>query len=314
MFIELAIGKITYFEVGNFTYKAGFCVYKNLGQLVMIPLSSIRKKSPIIHNRMPKEPPFSAHILESISKTLGDNLTGSQIGKLLADSLIEDIGGPGLTKWRRLYMAFATWQNANQCSNHILNFISNSLQPVLYIGKEQQFQDSRIEINKRLSFFGMEVGETGRLRKVLKSTTINEAEARANKLKHKLQVRNIHEQIFKYCEAELVVENYFHAVFEATKSIAERIREKTGLITDGSPLVDVAFSTSNPLIKINNLSTDTERSEHLGLANICKGLFGIIRNPTAHEPKVKFTIEEEEAIDLLTIISYVHKRLDRIVS
>jgi uncharacterized protein (TIGR02391 family) len=259
-----------------------------------------------------KEQPFTSHILESISRTLGDNLTGSQISKILQDSKIED-AEPNGTKWRRLYNSFVNWQNKEQCSNHILNFITNSLNPVLYVGKEPHFHDSRIEINKRLSFAGFEVGETGKLKKISKSTTITEAEERANKLKYKLQSRNIHSEVFKYCNAELVVENYFHSVFEATKSIAERIREKTGLIIDGVILIDCAFSTTNPLLKINNLTTDTERSEHLGLANIIKGLFGIIRNPTAHEPKIKFIIDEEEAIDLLTAVSYVHKRLDKMI-
>ena len=72
-----------------------------------------------------------------------------------------------------------------------------------------------------------------------------------------------------------------------------------------------AFSTNNPLIRINLLRNDTERSEHLGLMNLIKGLFGVIRNPIAHEPKVKFIIEEDEALDLMTMISYIHKRLDK---
>ena len=256
------------------------------------------------------EPALSAPLLESISRTLGENLTGSQIGKILSDSKIEDVD-PSNTKWKRIYNAFVTWQNNYRCSNHILKFISNSLQPVLYVGKEQQFHDSRIEINKRLSFAGMEVGENGRLRKINKSTTISEAEQRANRFKHKLESRNIHKQIFDFCGAELLVENYFHSVFEATKSIAERIRIATGLTDDGASLIDTAFSTVNPLIKINDLKSSTDRSEHLGFANIIKGLFGLIRNPTAHEPKIKFVIEEEEAIDVLSVISYVHKRLDK---
>lgn len=256
------------------------------------------------------EPAFSVHLLESISRTLGNNLTSSQIGKILLDSKIEDID-PSNTKWKRIYNAFVTWQNLHKCSNHILVFISNSLQPVLFIGNEQQFHDSRIEINKRLSFAGIEVGEKGKLRKVAKSTTITEAEQRANRFKHKLESRNIHEHIFKYCSAELLVENYFHSVFEATKSIAERIRETTGLSSDGAQLIETAFAIENALIKINDLQTSTDRSEHLGLSNIIKGLFGLIRNPTAHEPKIKFTIEEEEAIDILTTVSYVHKRLDK---
>jgi len=44
-----------------------------------------------------------------------------------------------------------------------------------------------------------------------------------------------------------------------------------------------------------------------------KGLFGLIRNPTAHEPKIKFLIEEDEALDVMTTISYIHKRLDKVL-
>lgn len=108
----------------------------------------------------------------------------------------------------------------------------------------------------------------------------------------------------------MLVENYFHSVFEATKSIADRLRDMTGLTIDGNILVDSVFSTDNPLIKINNLSNQSERSEHIGLSNLIKGVFGLIRNPTAHDPKIKFSINEEEALDILTIISYIHKRLD----
>jgi len=64
-------------------------------------------------------------------------------------------------------------------------------------------------------------------------------------------------------------------------------------------------------LKINPLQTDTDRSEHLGLANIIKGLFGLIRNPTAHTPKIKFVIDEAEALDIMTTVSFVHKRLDK---
>jgi uncharacterized protein (TIGR02391 family) len=40
--------------------------------------------------------------------------------------------------------------------------------------------------------------------------------------------------VLRYCKEELVVDNYFHAVFEATKSVAEKVRSKTGLTTDGA--------------------------------------------------------------------------------
>jgi uncharacterized protein (TIGR02391 family) len=263
-----------------------------------------------------RHPILEPHLLESVSRTIADKstgLSGTEIGKILADSGIKDID-PTNTKWKRLYNAFVTWQNQNQCSNHILKFIQNALQPVRYLGNEEIFQDRRNKINKRLSFIGLELGESGKYRKVDKTKTISEAEQRANKLKYKLEGRNTHSNVFHYCKAELLVENYFHSVFEATKSIAERLRDMTGLTTDGNKLTETAFSTDNPLIRINTLSNSTERNEHIGLSNLIKGLFGLIRNPTAHDPKIKFYIDEEEALDILTTISYIHKRLDKAVN
>ncbi len=262
-----------------------------------------------------KRPVFQAHILEGLCRTIGDTadgLTGTEIGQILLNSSIRDID-PQNTKWKRLYSAFADWQKQHHCSNHILRFVQDALQPVRYIGKEEIFHNRRLEINKRLSFIGIELTEAGKYVEVEKANTIAEAEQRASRLKHKLENRNVHIIIFEYCKAELLVENYFHSVFEATKSIADRLRKKTGLYADGNALVEVAFSTNNPMIQINYLKNDTDRSEHLGLCNLIKGVFGLIRNPTAHEPKIKFEITEEEALDILNTISFIHKRLDRAI-
>ena len=60
---------------------------------------------------------FTQPTLEVISKILGDTnegLTGSEIQYLLMQCQIADIE-PTITKWRRLYSAFAEYQNRNQC-------------------------------------------------------------------------------------------------------------------------------------------------------------------------------------------------------
>ena len=262
-----------------------------------------------------RRPVFEAAVIEAICRTIADTnngLTGTEIGSLLTQSSIKDIDSQN-TKWRRLYHAFVEWQNNNQCSNHILTFIQSALSPVRYLGKEELFHHRRHEINKCLSFIGVELNESGKYQEVNKAKTISEAEQRASRFKYKLEIRNVHELIFEYCKPELLAENYFHAVFEAIKSIADRIRKMTGLYADGNELIDTTFSTKNPLIRINHLQNDTDRSEHLGLMNLIKGLFGLIRNPTAHVPKIKFTIEEDEALDLMILISYTHKRLDRAI-
>jgi uncharacterized protein (TIGR02391 family) len=119
--------------------------------------------------------------------------------------------------------------------------------------------------------------------------------------------------VLKFCREELLQDNYFHAVFEATKSIADKIREKAGLVIDGAELVDKAFSVGKPLLAINTLQTETEQSEQKGFANLLKGVFGTFRNVAAHAPKIKWPIDEQDALDLLTMVSYVHRRLDRAV-
>src|SRR6185295_15675406 len=107
---------------------------------------------------------------------------------------------------------------------------------------------------------GFGVREDGRVIRTEVATTIRDARARAGALKSKLEDRGAHPEIFKYCRAELLEENYFHAVLEAVKGVAERIRGLSGLTSDGGELINVAFSSQSPLLAINALANDTELS------------------------------------------------------
>ena len=108
-------------------------------------------------------------------------------------------------------------------------------------------------------------------------------------------------------------ENYFHAVFEATKSVADKIRSKSGCKTDGHRLVDDAFGGKLPILAFNTLQTPTDQSEHTGIMSLLKGLFSTFRNVTAHEPKIKWSISENDALDIMTLASMLHRRLDSAV-
>ncbi len=259
-----------------------------------------------------KQPPINGSVLEGISKVLGDTyngLSGTEIGKFLLEVNIPDVDSTN-SKWKRLYNAFVTFQNNKQYSNNILTFINKSMNPARFVGDDDRYENQRHELNKRLSFIGLELTEKGQFRRTTKSKTITDAEQRANRLISKLKQRNAHPLIFTFCKAELLADNYFHTVFEAVKSIAEIIREKTGLSGDGAELVDKAFSIKNPLIKINTLSSETEESEHKGFANLVKGVFGMFRNTTAHAPKIIWNIEEDDALDILSTISLIHRKLN----
>ncbi len=63
--------------------------------------------------------------------------------------------------------------------------------------------------------------------------------------------------VWLYCRYTL---NYFHAVLEAAKSIFDKLRRLTGLTDDGASLVDKALSGASPMLAINNLATDSDRS------------------------------------------------------
>jgi uncharacterized protein (TIGR02391 family) len=93
--------------------------------------------------------------------------------------------------------------------------------------------------------------------------------------------------LLRFCRAELLQHNYFHAVLEASKSVADKLRTLTGLSGDGTKLVDATCSlASGPRIAFNGLATEWERSEQTGIATLMKGLFSTFRNPAAHAPRV----------------------------
>lgn len=134
---------------------------------------------------------------------------------------------------------------------------------------------------------------------------------RANSLKAMIETRNLHPIMLDFCQEEYLQENYFHAVLEATKSICSVIRSKTGLAYyDGNELIDKALSTKNPYLKINNLSNKSEISEQIGFSNLLKGIISMFRNVTAHSAKIEWEITKNEAIDIFTIISYAHRKLE----
>ncbi|MDY2731493.1 MAG: TIGR02391 family protein, partial [Erysipelotrichaceae bacterium] len=250
--------------------------------------------------------------IENISKLLGDLLNGSEISKIFRDISVTDNSGES-TKWRRLDYVFKSIQNRDKSINTILRFIKEALSPVSYINKQSVFESTRTELNKILMFSGLEYCVDGNFKKVTSATTITEVQRRTNSLRDKLIKRGVHHRVLKYCNEELLKENYFHSVLEATKSLCEFIREQTGLIEDGTALIDKAFSIKDPYLALNALQTDSEKNQQVGLAMMLKGINSMARNVTAHAPKIKWIINESEAIDILMTISFLHKNLDNCI-
>lgn len=251
---------------------------------------------------------FSQGQLERLARILGEEVTGSILPLLMEQAHLKDQKELS-TKWKRIYNGFVNFQNEKNCSNQIMNFIKLIIDPSRYIDKSKEYNILLCSLNQVLSFVGYEAKEDGKIYLCPQAKTLTEAEKKANSLKKKLEQQNIHHQIFKYCNAELLVNNYFHAVFEANKGLFDRIREYSGLHYDGNRLIEEVFS-NNPILIINNFISSSEKNEHQGFGNILKGLCGMFRNTEAHEPKIYWDLEEQDAIEILGMISYCHRRLD----
>ena len=70
--------------------------------------------------------------------------------------------------------------------------------------------------------------------------------------------------------------------------------------------------TGTPRLAINSLATQTEKDEQSGLANLVKGMVGMYRNPTAHDPRLRRSISDDELLEVLNLVSMVHRRLDEV--
>jgi len=184
------------------------------------------------------------------------------------------------------------------------------LDPARFAGRAEEHAELRSKINEVLAFSGLHVSAAGKLHTVEKASTLTEAQQRASHLRQELLVRKVHPDVLAFCRAELLQDNYFHAVLEATKSVAEKIRQRTGLGMDGAELAEKAFGGAQPLLALTALQTATQQGEQRGFVNLLKGFFGTFRNPTAHAPKISWPIDEADALDLLTLASYLHRRVD----
>lgn len=258
---------------------------------------------------------FDPATIEGLSQLLGEHYKGSTLTRLLTQAHVEDPLGPGATKWKRLDEALNARQRRDGHGGAVAAFLHTALSPKRFAGARDLYDALRGDVNELLALEGLQVKDDGRLHRVPPARTLSEAEERADRLRARLRDRGVHHDVLRFCRAELVARNYFHAVLEASKSVSAKIRDRTGLDADGAELADQAFTLKQnmPPLAFNSLQTPSQRSAHSGYAHFVRGVVGAFRNPTAHEPKIEFPLSEEDALDMLATISMVHRQLDQAV-
>lgn len=260
-------------------------------------------------------PQLTPNQIEQIARIMGDTekgFLGYELGHHLAQCRMAD-PDPSLTKWKRLYNAFGTAVNTSGSTNAVYQFIQYCMEPVQGFQNPDRYNWMRLELNKVLMLVGVGIRDNGKFYAVSQAKSLGEVQWRTKELRDKLTGYGAHPEVLKCCKEELLSEDYFHAVQEAAKSLCDRVRTMSGLTTDGAELFQTAFSIKAPYIAFNSLRTSSEQNQQNGLKEMLCGVIHMIRNVTAHELRIHWDVNEKEAVDILTQISYLHKLLDECV-
>ena len=262
-----------------------------------------------------RHPPWPPSIIEGVSDVLGETtsgLSGTEIGTLLAICRIND-DLPGATKRHRLRVALHNRQVQDRASNCVIRFIAEAMNPVRYRGKPALFTQRQDDLNEVLVHVGVRINDAGKVARGARADTLSEAAKHAGTLRTELRRRGAHTEVLRFCTIEVLQRDWFHASLEATKSVPDRLRAMTGSTDDGAKLFDAVLglgAVNMPIVRINSLSTSSELDEQKGFLNLCKGMSGMFRNPVAHDPRISRAVCDDELLELLMVVSMIHRRLD----
>ena len=122
---------------------------------------------------------------------------------------------------------------------------------------------------------------------------------------------DIHPKITSISKSRFETNHYADAVESALKEInscvKDIVRRKTGKELDGSSLMKTAFSPTNPIIVLDDLSTESGKNIQQGYMEIFAGAMTGIRNPKAHN---NINITENRAKHFIYLASLLMFKID----
>ena len=121
----------------------------------------------------------------------------------------------------------------------------------------------------------------------------------------------LHPQIVSVAKGRFESGHYADSVEASLKAVNKRVKDRyriaTGKELDGHGLMTQAFSANNPVIVLDDLSTQSGKDIQQGYMQIFAGSMTGIRNPKAHD---NISIDQQRAIHLLYLASLLMFKLD----
>lgn len=101
--------------------------------------------------------------------------------------------------------------------------------------------------------------------------------------------------------------HYANAIEDACKALDALVRLRSGKELSGTELMQVVFSPKAPVLRFNDQTNDSERSEQQGMMYFYSGVMLAFRNPRAHG---LLQDDAEKALEVISFISFLAKALD----
>lgn len=253
---------------------------------------------------------FSPSSIEHISKIIGDCYTGSGLTSFFHKCGFPQYVHNGATKWRFVNEALHEIQNSSNGTYNILKIIKVLCSPEEFYSKAEDYRRTLDIVNEVLEFYGISINDESDIVNLSEKRTMP-YEKENEDMKY-FSSRSFHSKINKHSRDLFVSGNYFHAVFESCKAFDKYVKEKSCVDKHGSDLMSAALSLKGTL-KLNRQSTETERNEQEGLMHLCMGLMRAIRNPESHEPKLDWDLNREDALDILSLLSFLYRQIDKTI-
>jgi uncharacterized protein (TIGR02391 family) len=129
-----------------------------------------------------------------------------------------------------------------------------------------------------------------------------------------LERQQLHPEVYKHAKGSFQYEKYAHTVLEVCKAYDKAVQAKTGISKFGRSLMQEAWSWNASNLRATTGTTDSDERFHDGLKLLSEGVMAGIRNITAHEPVLDWPIKKEDCIDILHLLSFLYRQLDKSVN
>ena len=121
---------------------------------------------------------------------------------------------------------------------------------------------------------------------------------------------NFHPIISKSSQSLYESGHYNLAIFEAFKAVNNFVKNKSERSDlDGKNLMSTCFSTKSPILKLNNMNTESEINEQEGFMFLFMGAMQGIRNPLAHD-EVYIQADLAKTLEYLTFASLLIRKVE----